>query len=133
MAAKKGAPPFLFAIATIVASSRAFASIPRDRALEPPAIHRYALQVESQRLDDRASIDNARLLGRALARALPAPAPVESLSETRVWAFALGQSLLSQGASPLTRALHRASARSWPEIVSDRTVLSPDPLGYTDS
>jgi len=130
MAAKKRAL-LLFALATIFASAPAFASIPRRSALTAPAIDRFS---NDDRHDaDQPSIDNVRLMHRALARALPAPAPIESLSKSRVWAFSRDVELTHRIESPLTRALRRASARSWPGIASDRTVLTPDPLGYADS
>src|SRR5437016_3030723 len=128
MAAKRRA--LLFAIASLLASTAAVASIPARTILEPQPIDRFALEDRHGGQLEAASIDNARLLGRALARALPASAPVGSLSETRVWASRVEVSLVHQVEQPLTRALHRASADLWPEIASDRTVLSPDPIGY---
>src|SRR6266404_7359173 len=83
MAAKRKAV-LLFAIA-IAASSRVFASIPRNSSIAPASIDRYELQDETQQANDRQSIDNERLIARALRGSLPAPVPLTSLSETRVW------------------------------------------------
>src|SRR5438105_4805268 len=94
----------LFAIAVLFASSRVFASIPRSMMLESPAIDRVSIN-NRQLADDRTSIDNALLLDRAIARALPASAPIESLSETRVWGSFVDVKLTHHVEHPLTHAL----------------------------
>src|SRR5205085_7874151 len=124
MAAKKRTL-LLFAIAMICASSRSFASIPRSQVVDVPTIDRFSID-DRQLADDRESIDNARLLHRALIRLWSSSTPVASLSKTRVWGPSVDVQLARQVEHPLTRALRRASARSWSDIASDRTVLTPD-------
>ena len=133
MAAKGKALVLVAAAIALLVTPAAVASIPRSTMLDPQPIDRFALDDRHDGQLEAASIDNARLLHRALARALPASAPVASLSETRVWASVVDVQLLRRPTSPLSRALHRASADLWPGITSDRTVLSPDPVGYADS
>ncbi|HVS60345.1 MAG TPA: hypothetical protein VHE82_06600 [Gemmatimonadaceae bacterium] len=115
---------------TILVSCSAFASIELpDTPLQPKNLDRYQIleAIESS------SIDTTPSLHRALENALPAPRLIATLSETRVWCSDFLRPLTRPEVTPLSRALHRASARLWPGVASDRTVLSPDPLGYRDS
>ncbi len=128
MAAKKGAV-LLFVLLTLLVSSAAVASIRRTSVLDHPSIDRYA----TNQVDDAMSIDNARLLHRALARALPPPAPIASVSKSRVWIFSANVELVRRVERPLSRSLRRGWARAWPGVAENRTVLTPDPLGYKDS
>jgi len=130
MATKGRALSIVLAIVAIFASISAFASIPRNTILDE------AKSIDSRAIDlpgDDASIDNAELLHHAIDGALAMPVPVESLSESRVWVSRLERPLIVEPISPLTHALHRGSVAAWPEIASDPTVLTPDPLGYKDS
>ncbi len=133
MAAKGKAFALVAAAIALFVTPAAVASIPRITILDPQPIDRSELDDRQDGHIEVASIDNVRLLHRALARALPASAPVASLSETRVWGSTVDVRLAHQVERPLSRALRKASAASWAEIASDRTVLTPDPASYGDS
>jgi hypothetical protein len=134
MAAKGRALSIILAIFAIFASSSAFASIPRSTVLDPPAIDFRNVDLTGPIASDAdASVDNAELLRHALDSAFIEPPPVQSLSETRVWVSRLERSLFVEPRPLLSDGLQKASAEVWPEIASDPTVLTPDPLGYPDS
>src|SRR5207244_7057573 len=98
MAAKRRA--LLLAIASLLASTAAVASIPRSTALDPPAFDRFAL-------DARERDDNDTLLDSTLDRALPHQASIALLSETRVRGSEVFVPLLHEERSALNRALGR--------------------------
>jgi hypothetical protein len=134
MAAKGRALSIILAIFAIFASSSAFASIPRSTVLDPPAIDFRNVDLTGPIASDAdASVDNAELLRHALDSAFIEPPPVQSLSETRVWVSRLERSLFVEPRPLLSDGLQKASAEVWPEIASDPTVLTPDPMGYQDS
>jgi hypothetical protein len=129
MAAKERSLALLVAAIALVAAPAAFASIPRSEILQPPSIDFRHLEV----VDVDASIDNEELLARTLDRSFPASAPVDTLSESRVWVCRLERPLIVRPTPPLSHALRRGSVAAWPEVASEPTVLTPDPLGYQDS
>src|ERR1051326_711857 len=73
---KKGA--LVFAMAMLFASSRAFASIPRSMVLDAPSIDRFAVDDCQVSGND----DNALLVARSLAAALPNPPSIASTIDT---------------------------------------------------
>ena len=84
MAAKRGALPLLFAIAAIIASSPAFASIPRSSVLEPPAIDRFTSETPSGHREVAPIDVNARLMMAALDRAMPDPVSLSRWTAERL-------------------------------------------------
>lgn len=128
-AAKRRSLLLVLAAIAIFAAPAGFASIPRSDLLESTSIDFRHVDV----VDVDASIDNDELLARALDRAMATSSPVGSLLESRVWVSRLERPLFDVATTPLSRSLHQGSARAWPEIASERTVLTPDPSGYADS
>src|SRR5947209_786196 len=117
MAAKRRA--LFLALATLLTSAAAVASIPRSTALDPPPRDRFELAQTQSGHNEVASIDNARLLHRALDRALPHQTSLPALSETRLRGSTVFAPLLQEGPSALSRAVRRASAFREFENVSD--------------
>ncbi len=115
----------LLAIASLLVSTAAVASIPRSTALDPPPFDRYAL-------DDRERDDNDALLAGALDRTMATSESIARLAETRVRGIAVLAPFERQPASELSRALRRASGFREFESASDATFCAGDPVNCKD-
>jgi hypothetical protein len=124
----------LAAMLVLFTSTAAFASIPR--ANTNPPLDRWAILDELAAIPptpDNTDLDNEILLREAVRTALPPVGIGPILPETHVWAFEVLDEISRPVPDELSRAVRQAYAGLVPRFASDRTVLTPDPMGYQDS